>query len=85
MAGRNKQISFEERFAALEALISKMETEMPLEESMAAYEEGVRLYQALLAQLDASEKRMKILSAPEDEEKRADARQTHLPLLENEE
>ena len=67
MAGRKKQVSFEEGFAALEALVSKMETEMPLEESMAAYEEGVKLHQALLALLDESEKRMKILSFPEDE------------------
>jgi exodeoxyribonuclease VII small subunit len=67
MAGKKKRISFEEGFAALEALVTKMESEMPLEESMAAYEEGVRLHQALLAQLDASEKRMRILSAEDDE------------------
>lgn len=68
MAAKKKQISFEEGFAALEALVSKMEAEMPLEESMAAYEEGMKLYQALSAQLDASEKRMRILSPTEDEE-----------------
>jgi len=67
MAGKKKRISFEEGFAALEALVTKMESEMPLEESMAAYEEGVRLHQALLAQLDGSEKRMRILSAEDDE------------------
>ena len=64
MASKKKQLLFEDGFAALEALVSKMETEMPLEESMAAYEEGVKLYQSLLAQLDASEKRMQILTPP---------------------
>jgi len=64
MAGKKKKASFEEGFAALEALVSKMENEMPLEESMAAYEEGMKLYQTLLSQLDANEKRMQILAAP---------------------
>lgn len=44
-----------------------MEGEMPLEEAMAAYEQGVKLHAALLAQLDESEKRLKTLSGVEDD------------------
>lgn len=68
MPSKKKQMNFEEGLVAFETLVAKMETEMPLEESMAAYEEGVKLYAALAAQLDATEKRMRILSGTEDEE-----------------
>lgn len=65
-AKKNAKIDFEAGLAALEALAEKMEGEMPLEEAMSAYEEGMKLYAALTAQLDASEKRLRVLSGEED-------------------
>lgn len=67
MATKKKAVDFEAGLAALEALVVKMENEMPLEESLAAYEEGVKLHAALSAQLDASVKRMRVLSGTEDD------------------
>lgn len=68
MTTKKKAVDFEAGLAALETLVSKMENEMPLEESLAAYEEGVKLHAALAAQLDASIKRMRIVSGTEDDE-----------------
>lgn len=64
---KTAKVDFEAGLATLEALVARMEGEMPLEEAMAAYEEGVKLHAALSAQLDASEKRLRVL-AGEDEE-----------------
>ena len=63
-----KKIDFEAGLIELEMLVNQMEGEMPLEESMAAYEKGMALYHALSEKLDASEKRMKTLSGKEDEQ-----------------
>lgn len=62
------KLDFEAGLAALEALVARMEGEMPLEEAMAAYEEGVKLHAALSAQLDAGEKRLRVLSGETDED-----------------
>lgn len=67
MAPAKKQkVDFETGLATLEALVSKMEGELPLEEAMTAYEEGMKLYAALSAQLDESEKRLQILTGTEE-------------------
>ncbi len=68
MATKKKPVDFEAGLAALETLVTKMEGEMPLEEALTAYEEGVKLHAALIAQLDDSEKRLKVLSGAEDSE-----------------
>ena len=58
-----KQMSFEDRLAALEALVKKMEEgSLPLTESLAAYEEGIQLSKQLTEELAAAEKRMLELS-----------------------
>ena len=58
-----KQMSFEERLMALEGLVRKMEGgSLPLNESLAAYEEGIRLAKELTEELSAAEKRMLELS-----------------------
>ncbi len=58
-----KQMSFEDRLAALEALVKKMEGgSLPLTESLAAYEEGIQLSKQLTEELAAAEKRMLELS-----------------------
>ena len=41
--------------------------EMPLEASMTAYEEGVKLYAQLCERLEESEKKLKILSGAQEE------------------
>lgn len=69
MAAKKKPaIDFEAGLAALEALVTKMEGEMPLEEALQTYEEGMKLHAALAAQLDDSEKRLKTLSGAEEDE-----------------
>ena len=58
-----KEMSFEERLMALEGLVRKMEGgSLPLNESLAAYEEGIRLAKELTEELSAAEKRMLELS-----------------------
>jgi exodeoxyribonuclease VII small subunit len=52
----------------LEELTSRLESgSLPLEESLAAYEEGVRITRGLLDQLDAAEKRIKALAGGREE------------------
>ncbi len=59
-----KQPSFEDRLTALEELVRKMEGgSLPLNESLAAYEEGIRLSKQLTDELAAAEKRMLELSS----------------------
>lgn len=60
-AKKQAKMDFEAGLAALEALVAKMEGELPLEEAMAAYEEGMKLHAALTAQLDANEARLTVL------------------------
>ena len=58
-----KQQTFEEKLLELDALVKKMEEcSMPLSETLSAYEAGVRLANALSAELDDAEKRMLELS-----------------------
>lgn len=61
-----KQQSFEEQLLELEALVRKMEEgSMALNETLAAYEQGMKLSKTLTAELDAAEKRMLELSGGE--------------------
>lgn len=53
---------FEEAMTRLEGLVRKMETgEMTLEESLKAFEEGVRLSRLCAARLDEAERRVELL------------------------
>ncbi len=53
---------FEEAMAKLEALVRKMEAgEMTLEESLKAFEEGIRLSRLCAARLDEAERRVELL------------------------
>ena len=57
-----KKLSFEEQLAALESLISAMESgAMPLEESMKRYEEGMKLAGSLEKELHAAAQRLTVL------------------------
>jgi len=67
MAAR-KKIEFETGLEELEKIVLQMENgQMPLEESIKAYEEGMKLYQALVQQLDESEKKLKVLQGEEEQ------------------
>ena len=63
---------FETSLEALEALVGQMERgEMSLEQSLAAYEQGVGLYRRCQQALEQAELRVKLLSdpmAPDDAE-----------------
>jgi len=53
---------FEEALAELEALVRRLEQgELPLEESLAAFERGMALVRALGARLDEVEQRVEVL------------------------
>lgn len=55
-------LKFEEALAALEGMVERLETgEMSLEESVEAFETGMRLVKACAARLDEAERRVEIL------------------------
>lgn len=58
-----KQASFEDKLMELEALVKKMEEgALPLNETLAAYEAGMKLSKQLTNELSTAEKRMLELS-----------------------
>ena len=58
-----KQQTFEEKLTDLENLIRKMEGgNLPLDETLKAYEEGMKLSKSLTEDLSAAEKKMLELS-----------------------
>jgi len=68
-----KSINFEQSLETLEGLIQKMESgELPLEESLNAFEEGVKLIRECQASLSAAEQRVKILMEENGQAKLAD-------------
>jgi exodeoxyribonuclease VII small subunit len=60
--------SFEDSLKRLETIVEELESgELSLEDSIARYEEGVRLSRGLTAQLDDAEKRIERLAEREGE------------------
>ena len=56
--------TFEEQMFALEGVVERLEHgELPLEESIRLFEEGMRLTAACRKELDAAEGRLQVLSA----------------------
>ncbi len=56
--------TFEEQMSALEGVVERLEHgELPLEESIRLFEEGMRLTAACRRELDAAEGRLQVLSA----------------------
>ncbi len=74
MAGKKKaeadelaDVSFETALAELESLVEKMETgELSLEDSLAAFERGVRLTRHCQSSLKAAELKVKVLTESGD-------------------
>jgi len=62
-----KEISFEQALEQLTSLVEKLESgELPLEESVAAFEQGVKLSRRCEALLDKAEQRLQVLENGED-------------------
>jgi len=62
-----KDIKFEDALSNLEDIVKKLENgELSLEESLVAFEEGIRLSRICSKQLDAAEKKIEILVKGED-------------------
>jgi exodeoxyribonuclease VII small subunit len=54
--------SFEDALERLEAIVDRLESgELPLEDALAAFEEGVSLSRRCAAQLDSAERRIEVL------------------------
>ena len=65
----NKKISYEDALKRLEEIIKLLENgESPLEESLALYEEGVKLVKVCSDRLDAAEERVRILTTDKPKE-----------------
>ena len=55
--------TFEEQMSALEAVVARLELgELPLEESVVLFEEGMRLSAACRIELEAAEGRLQVLA-----------------------
>jgi exodeoxyribonuclease VII small subunit len=62
MTAKQDEPRFEETFAELEALVHRLEEgELPLEESLQAFERGMTLVRALSERLAAIEQRVEVL------------------------
>lgn len=61
------EISFEQALSQLSSLVEKLESgELPLEESVASFEQGVKLSRRCEALLDQAEQRLQVLNNSED-------------------
>ena len=62
MSEETPQLSFEQGLEKLEGIVKQLEQgEIPLEESLRLFENGVRLSRSLREQLDAAEAKVEIL------------------------
>ena len=63
MPTKKKAVSFEQSLADLENLVTKMETgDLSLDESLAAFESGVKLTRDCQSMLDEAEQKVQILT-----------------------
>jgi exodeoxyribonuclease VII small subunit len=61
-SAESSALSFEDALAGLEAIVERLETgALPLEQALAAFEQGVRLSRRCAEQLEASERRIELL------------------------
>jgi len=61
-------LSFEQSLEQMTKLVEKLESgELPLEESVAAFEQGVKLSRRCESLLDKAEQRLQVLGNSEDE------------------
>jgi exodeoxyribonuclease VII small subunit len=68
VSGTRKSLNFEKSLAELEALVERMEAgEMSLEESLKAFEHGVRLTQQCQLALTEAQQRVQMLTVQDGE------------------
>lgn len=61
-SGRREELPFEAALERLEEIVQRLEAgDLPLEEALAAFEEGVGLSRRCAQQLDAAERRIEVL------------------------
>ncbi|NWF38884.1 exodeoxyribonuclease VII small subunit [Mariprofundus sp. NF] len=61
------ELSFEQALEQMTSLVAKLESgELPLEESVAAFEQGVKLSRRCESLLDKAEQRLQVLNSSED-------------------
>ncbi len=64
-------VKFEHAMARLEAIVSELEKgDLPLDESLKIFEEGIRLSKTCLKMLDEAERKVEILVQEKDGKKR---------------
>lgn len=64
-------VKFEEALARLEAIVAELERgELPLDDSMRIFEEGIKLSKVCLKMLDDAERKVEILVKDKDGRKR---------------
>ena len=64
-------LKFEEAMARLETIVSELEKgDLPLDESLKIFEEGIRLSKTCLKMLDEAERKVEILIQDKDGKKR---------------
>jgi exodeoxyribonuclease VII small subunit len=68
MPTKKKPVSFEQSLADLETLVTKMETgDLSLDESLAAFESGVKLTRDCQTMLDEAQQKVQILTEKDGE------------------
>ena len=69
MNDNTENIKFEDALSRLESIVNELESgELSLEESLAAFEEGIRLSRICSKQLDEAERKVEILIKGDDGE-----------------
>ncbi len=64
-------VKFEEALARLEAIVAELERgELPLEDSMRVFEEGIKLSKVCLKMLEEAERKVEVLVKDKDSKKR---------------
>jgi exodeoxyribonuclease VII small subunit len=64
-------VKFEEALARLEAIVAELERgELPLEDSMRVFEEGIKLSRVCLKMLEEAERKVEVLVKDKDGKKR---------------
>ncbi|MFN3532000.1 MAG: exodeoxyribonuclease VII small subunit [Candidatus Brocadia sp.] len=61
------KVKFEDALKGLEDIVERLEKgDLPLDETLSEYEEGIRLYKQCIAQLENAEKKIQILVKDEN-------------------
>ena len=68
MAGKKKNLSFEESIEALEELVNSLEEgDLSLEDSLEAFEQGIKLTKECQQQLSVAEQKVALLTGDGDD------------------